>query len=125
MAHYSEKVCWSEPRHLLVTTTSHVGAGALTRPARGNAGQFRSGTSLASYARLPGRGRPGLRGSGGSDWFRQKFAGDQKRRLQKQNKLGRSCATSLPGQFMEMPYRHCFSAIPVFSCRGRARPDGR
>jgi hypothetical protein len=32
VAHYSEKVCRSEPRHILLITTSQVGAGALTRP---------------------------------------------------------------------------------------------
>ena len=47
------------------SATSHVGAGALARPSRAKLGFDFSGRhkSLASCARLSGRGRPGLRGS--------------------------------------------------------------
>ena len=59
------------PQPARVATTAHVGAGALARPAeRSSAGSCGISKFSASFARPPGRGRPGLHGS-----YHNTFAG--------------------------------------------------
>jgi hypothetical protein len=96
VAHYSEKVCRSEPRHILLITTSRVGA----VPSPAQAGQPKAWRATLA---CPDEGVWTYAVRVGQTGFGRSSPGGKNGVCRSRTSWGPSCPTSLTGQFMEMP----------------------